>query len=1043
MKKLLLFFTMFSVFIPFAQGQHTVTGVVSDETGPLPGANVVIQGTTTGTVTDLDGKYTIIAHSRDTLVFSYMGYEDQKIKVGKKGVINVVLTTEKQLLDEVVVVGYGTMKKSDLTGATSAVKVSEEVARQTSTVDQMLQGRAAGVQVTSNNGNPGDGVSVQIRGINTLTGNNQPLYVVDGIIVTTAGQDVVDASSDGNDYQQPQNGLAGINPADIESIEILKDASATAIYGSRGANGVVLITTKSGNSGEMTADAFFITGVSVISKKLNVLNGTDYAMYRNETNILKGQDPQFYIDEDGNVFGMSIVDGEPVIGEYMKQENWQDYIYKPGWSFNTGVSFSGGTKKGNYYVAASFNDINGIVDNSKVQSGNLRLNLTQDIGKKFTLDSRVSLFYDKNNFAQSGSKAGSNQSFVKSTLTFSPLVGDTVFDFQNDLGISNPLSWINDFEDVSNNFRSQISLNLTYKLPVKGLKFQIRGAGDIWLKERRRWYGITTFPGEKTNGRLSISGLSKFSYNIDNLIHYNRTFNNVHSINATVGYVFQGINREDSKYEVIDFTTYGFTVDGPEYGTVTTVPLTIYPQQELMNSFLTRINYSFKHKYSITATFRADGSSKFAKGNRYSYFPSFSAAWRISEEGFMKSAQAVSSLKLRFGWGLTGNQGINPYQTFSNYNVAYYSLFDNTTINGFVPMNIANPELKWETTSQFNLGIDFGFFKDRLSGTIDGYYKNTYDLLQNIEIPRSTGFKTMMVNRGTIMNKGIDIMLSGIAVSKKDIYLSIGGNLSINRNEIKELGISDAPFYIDGTPIQASFYYGKNVSTGSTFKAPANVFMVGQPAGLFYGLRTDGIIQEGDKDIPEGFQPGDLRVLDLDGDGLITPNDRTILGDPNPDFTYGVHVDFNYKRLSFNLQGYGVYGNDIMNGFNIEFYTAEGNNKNINPVAYHEAWRPDKPSNTYPRILFSEEGWFAPTDRIIEDGSYFRLTDITIGYDLPIKGIENFNIYMSLKNILTITGYTGYDPNVISYMYDGSIIGVDWNQFPNTRTFIFGLNMSF
>ena len=1045
MRKFLFVLTIFTMIASVVFGQHKVTGVVSDESGPLPGANVVILGTTTGTVTDIDGKYSIMALPQDTLVFSYMGYENQKFKVGKKNVINVVLSTAKELLDEVVVVGYGTMKKSDLTGATSTVKLNDEVARVTSTVDQMLQGRAAGVQVISNNGNPGEGVSVRIRGTNSLMGNNEPLYVVDGVIVTTAGEDVRNASKDGNDYQAAQNGLAGINPSDIENIEILKDASATAIYGSRGANGVVLITTKSGKKGQMNTDAYLNSGVSVISKKLPVLNGADYARYRNEANMLKGNNPIFYIDQNNNVFQMDFSNGSPIVSDIaMEQVNWQDDIYRAGLSYNGGVSFSGGSKNGNYYVSASYNDINGIVENSRIQNGNLRLNMTQFISKKLKVDSRISVYMGKNNFAQSGSKAGPNGSFVKSTLTYSPLIGDDIFDLQGDLGLSNPIAWVNDFDDVSKNFRSQMSLALTYTLPIKGLKFRIRGGGDLWSKERRRWYGITTFPGDQSNGRLSMSGLQKYSLNVDNLLMYYKSFRKKHVINTTLGYVYHYIHKEEQMYEVINFSTYEFTVDGPEYGQTTTVPFATFPRTEKMNSFLFRTNYSYEHRYSVTATFRADGSSKFAPGNRYSYFPSFSAAWRILEERFMRNVNTFSTLKLRVGWGLTGNQAIQPYQTFSNFGVAYYVGADGSTINGFAPNNIANPSLKWETTSQLNVGVDFGFFKDRLSGSVDAYVKKTYDLLQKIAIPNSTGYSKMMINRGNISNKGVDIMLNGVAVAKKDLFLSIGGNISINRNKVVELGIPDAPlFYSENDTIQASYYFGNNVSSGNIFKCPANIFIEGQPIGMFIGFQTNGIIQEGDQNIPQGFQPGDVNVIDQNKDGKIDAKDRVLLGDPNPDFTYGMNIDFSYKKLSVSIQGYGVYGNDIINGAGIEYYEAKGFNKNIYPAAYHEAWRPNRPSTTFPRILFTEEGWPAITDRIVEDGSYFRLTNITIGYDVPVKFIKKLNVYTTFNNLLTITGYSGYDPNVTSFMYDGTIIGVDWNPFPNTRTFILGLNMSF
>ena len=1042
MRKTLLVLIIFSAFATVTYGQHQVTGVVSDEAGPLPGANVVIQGTTTGTVTDLDGKYSIMAHSKDTLVFSYMGYEDQKFKVGNKAIINVTLSTAKELLDEVVVVGYGTMRKSDLTGATQTVKVNDNVAREYNNVDEMLQGRASGVQVVSSNGNPGEAASVRIRGTTSLMGSNEPLYVVDGVVVTTAGSDTQNATSDGNSIQQNQNGLAGINPADIASIEILKDASATAIYGSRGSNGVVLITTKSGSKGKIKLDIYGTVGASIVAKTLPVLNGVDYAQYRNESDLLKGNAPSFYID-NGEVYSLDYNGGTPIIGDKMVQVNWQDYILQPGINYSFGGNASGGGKKGVYYVSATYNDINGVVENSRLQNGNFRINTTQHITKNFDVDARVSTYVGKNNFAQGGSKAGSSRSFIRSIVTFSPLYGEDVTDIQNDLGLSNPMSWINDFEDVSNELRIQTSLKLTYSLPVEGLKLQVRGGLDMWNKERRKWYGTTTQKGMKANGDLQISSLQKYGYVIDNLILYNRTFHKKHSINATAGYVYDAGRRKDNTTEIINFTTYEFTIDGPQYGKIPVIPYTTYINEETMNSFLARINYAFSSKYSITATFRADGSSKFRKGNRYGYFPSFAFAWRLTEENFMQNARKISTLKLRVGWGMTGNQAIKPYQTYSNYVVEYYAEPDNSTGLVFAPDNIANPNLKWETTSQINAGFDYGFWNDRLSGSIDYYYKYTYDLLQLVDIPNSTGYQSLLANRGTISNQGVDITLQGVAVSTKNTFLSIGGVFSLNRTKILDLGIPESPVYYDGEEHMESYYLGDNISTGQYFKCPGNIFMVGQPIAMFWGWKTDGIIQEGDTDIPAGFKPGDEKIVDLNGDGKIDLNDRTFIGDPNPDFSYGINLSFTYKGLSVTVLGNGVYGNDIANGMGLEYYYAVGQQQNIFPEAYHDAWRPDIPSEKYTRILYSNEKFPAITDRIIEKGSYFRLNNVNIGYDIPVKAISKLHIYVSLSNLFTITNYTGFDPNVTSFMSNGNIQGVDWNPFPYTRSFLLGLNVNF
>ena len=1049
MKKTLLLFSLVLVMTLSAMdaiAQKVVSGTVTGESGPLPGATVLIKGTQKGTITDVDGKFSIAASSSDTLLIRYVGYKRQFIPVGDKTTINVQLKLKNEMLDEVVVVGYGSMKKSDLTGATSTVTVDNNVAKTYNSIDNMIMGRSSGVTVVSNSGNPGEAASVRIRGANSLRGNNEPLYVVDGVIISSAGEDVAMGSADGNESQQAINGLAGINPSDIESIEILKDASATAIYGSRGSNGVILITTKQGKKGKAKIDAYAIFGVSTVNKMLDVLPGYGYAAYRNEVATNNGLDPNYYIDGNNEVYPLRYDNnGNPVPGDTAyKQINWQEDVYQPGLTYNVGASTSGGGKNGNYYLSATFNHVGGIVENSLSQSGNLLLNTHQKISKRFSIDTRVSLYSAENNFAQSGSKAGSNRSFIKSLVTFNPLIGDDVEDYQNDLELSNPYSWINDFEDVTKDFRTIGSLKLTYDIPVKGLKFQIRANADVLSRERRRWYGITTYPGQQYNGRLTITGMDRVGYTVDNLLMYNRTFKKKHSVNATAGYIYDDKRRTDNIYEVTDFVTYEFTIDGPQYGQVATVPFSTYPARERMNSFIGRVNYTYNRKYSLTATFRADGSSKFRPGNQYSYFPSFSLAWRISDEEFMSGFEKLSNLKLRAGWGLTGNQAINPYQTYANYGVGYYANPDNSTSVVFHPNIIPNPDLKWETTSQYNIGLDYGFFNGRLYGAIDGYYKETYDLLQQVALPTSTGYKSMLINRGSVSNKGVDISLTGVAISKKDLELSIGGIFSLNRSEILELGIPPSPVYVDGELTEGSYYLGDNVSTGQYFKCPANIFLVGQPIGMFYGWETDGIYQTGDKDILAGSQPGDVRIVDQNGDGKITIDDRVIIGDPNPDFTYGFHLDFKYKRFSVIIQTYGVYGNDIANGFSLRYQYANGDAQNINPDAYYDAWRPGSPSDTRPRIGYSEEKFAAITDRNIEDGSYFRLSNLTIGYDIPAgKSFNKIHIYFTGSNLLTFTKYSGYEPNVTSFQYNGNIQGVDWNSFPNVRTYMLGLNLTF
>ena len=1047
MKKIrLLYLLLVFPMILFAQSKE-IQGIVKDENGqPLPGASIVIKGAAIGASTDFDGKFTInVPSDGEILVISYIGFKTKEVKIGTEVNFTIQLETDANTLEEVVVVGYGTMRKSDITGSVTSIKVDETAAQQNSTVDQLLQGRAAGVQVIQN-GTPGSGVSVRIRGANSLRGNNEPLYVVDGVIIASAGEDAQGAGG-GNEQQESQNGLNGINPRDIEKMEVLKDASATAIYGSRGANGVILITTKKGKNGKTSISGYLTTSVSEINNRIDVLNGIDFAKYQNESNLVSGNGPKYEIS-GGEAYPINYTDGVASISDTaMRQVNWHDEIYKQGLSTSIGASFSGGNDKGNYYVSTGYNSLGGIVDNSKLQNGNFSINLTQNMSERFKIDAKMSAFMADGNFAQDGNRAGGNQSFIGNVVRYTPLVDENGGSLEDEDGISGPYTWINDFEDVSKENRFIGSLALTYSFKVKGLKYKLQAGGNMRNKERRRFYGLTTAQGKQSNGVLSISDLNQKTYQINNLLTYNRTFKQKHRINALAGVTYDVRDTNNELYEVTDFSTTEFTHKKPSYGQLITRPQEIIYLKSQLLSFLSRVNYSYDDRYIVTGTFRADGSSKFSKENRFSYFPSFSLAWRAINESFLEDSNSVSELKLRLGWGSTGNQGISPYQTFANYGPTLYATLSEGTGVGFVPLNIGNNDLKWETTNQYNVGLDFGFWNNRLTGTIDAYEKQTDDLLQLESLPGSTGFSNLLINRGSINNKGIELSLTGVLIDKEDFSIEIGGNIAYNKSEIQKLGIPDSPIYIDGELEERSYYLGDNISTGSYFKSPANIFIEGEEMGLFYGYETNGIYQEGDDITVADMQPGDVRIVDQNGDGEITLLDRTFIGNPNPDFVYGGFVTLNYKRLSFNVLMNGVSGNDIANGNLLRTGVASGQATNISPAAYHEAWRADEPSNAYPRIGYNKDNNAAAiTDRIIEDGSYFRLSNVTLGYDLPVENSNVFsrvNMYVSGVNLLTVTGYSGYNPEITNFMNNGNIIGVDWNGLPNSRTYMLGLNLNF
>ena len=1053
MNKIFFLFVFLPIMV-FSQSK-TITGTVKDETGlTLPGVTIQIKNTENlGAISNFDGYFniTIPSTSSKILVFSYLGYTTQEVNVSNTTNVNLIMIPDQTQLDEVVVIGYGTVLKKDVTGSLVTVKVKDNVANQSGTIDQLLQGRAAGVQVTQNAGAPGSGISVKIRGTNSLRGNNEPLYVIDGVIISSAGEDVVAAGGVGNSGQEAQNGLNGINPRDIESIQVLKDASATAIYGSRGANGVILITTKQGVKGKVKINSFITNSIRTMDKKYDVLDGISYAKYQNETSLLNGLNPRFQID-GSQIFGIEYdSEGNPnVFNRPAQILNWQDELYRNGFSTKSGFSASGGSDNGNYYISLGFDDQKGIVSNSSRKSTDFRINLNQNLTDKLTLKVRVGASFNDINFSEGGDLTGSNQSFVRNGILFRPVITEEVEDLGEDLEASNPYSWVNDFEDVSKAKRYIASLGLTYKLPLKGLKYQLKVGGNVRTKDRRRFYGLTTFQGNLSNGALQISTLNTTSFQVNNFLRFNRTFKRKHRINATAGVTYDVRNVDRSIYAVADFVTTELTTQQPFLASLITQPLRFLKSDQQIFSLLGRINYTFNNKYILTASFRRDGVSKFSEQNRFGLFPSFALAWRLDNEKFIKNLNVFEDLKLRVGWGEIGNHGIGSYGTLSDYGIngQLYGTPGNGTSVPLSLNNVANPNLTWETTEQLNFGLDFATKKDRVSGSVDLYDKTTKDLLQSAPIPTSSGFRSILINRGTISNKGLELALNIAAVSTDDFQINIGGNIAFNKTNIETLGGPLRDFYVDGVAQQRSFYFGNQISTGLYFRSPANVFIEGEETGLFYGLESNGIYQTEDTDLVDGAVPGDVRYVDQNGDGVIDILDRTFIGNPNPDFVYGFNLNFKLKGFTADFLFNGVFGNDIANGNLIKLNNAEGLATNISPNAYNNAWRPEAQSNIYPRLGYDVTAYQAIgiSDRIIEDGSFLRLNNVTISYDIPVEKsllMDRVNVYIAGKNLVTWTDYSGYNPEVTSFLNNGLINGVDWNGPRNAKTILLGLNINF
>lgn len=1029
-----VFTVVFSLFLSlapmaaFTQDKVEVKGYVKDTDGkPLEGVSVLRKANEKGTITDANGFFSLkLANANATLIFSYVGYATQTVKATDKAEMQIVMERTVVSQDEVVVIGYGTAKRKDVTGAVSTIKPKTQEALQFNSVDNLLKGRVAGVQVQQSAGDPGGAVSVKIRGINSLRGDNEPLYVVDGVIINNVTKDNADpfSTKTANSGQTKQSGLAGINPLDIESIEILKDASATAIYGSRGANGVVIITTKQGKGKPIIRYSSFIE-LSKASKKLPMLDAKGYASYINEIQALNGFSPKYGLDT-------------------LQDINWQDELERTAISSNNRISVTGSSQdnKTKYFLAGGFLSNQGIVQRSGYNQGDIKINLNQDISNRIKLNVTLSSVFLKNSMSQSTEAlGGGDNSMIIKMLVAKPILNDQVDLSDPNVPYDNPYSWLEGYDDFSEEKRLLGGLGLTYKFN-NAFSYKINLAADYKTKERKRWFGKQTFNGKNVNGQLGLSQLERKFYQVENLLTYTKNIKRNHLVDGTLGVTYDNENLSLSSVINENFFSEALRTDGFGYGQ------TLYPYYRDRSgaevfSILGRVNYGFKNKYIITLSGRADGSSKFAKGNKFSFFPAVAAAWRIGEEDFLKNSKTITNLKLRAGFGKSGNQAIDPYGTFARYGQTYY-VSGNTLISGAVPENIQNERLKWETTGQVNAGLDMALFRNRFTATIDWYYKKTKDLLQTFAVPPSTGYNSIVKNIGTIENKGLEFSFTGLVLNKKDVSVSVGGNISFNRNKILDLGLDVSKFGI----YDWEAYIGPNVSTGTYFKDPANVFVVGMPIGMFYGYKTNGVFQTGEviatvRQFGLPVQYGDTKFIDQNGDGDIGPADKVIIGNPNPDFTYGFNAGVTYKNLTFDVFINGSYGNEVANGNKMRIANANGNTfNNILAESYYNAWTPAKGGNL-PRVGYNNLNFI---DTYVEDAGFLRLATATLGYNFSLKKgkfVKSIGVNITGKNLFTITNYTGFDPEVNSFSFDKGKIGVDWGSYPNLKAVSASINITF
>ena len=1019
--------------------QKTLNGVVLDEQDmPLIGATVAFSGKTGGTVTDMDGKFTLKVKVGDKLTFSYIGYRTKTMTFKGQNNITVRLEPDNKLLDEVVVVGYGSMKRSDLTGSVASVRGEDLIGYQSSSVAGALAGQVAGVQITQTDGTPGSGFNINIRGVGTLTGDASPLYIVDGFQV-----DDIEYLSD----------------ADIESIEVLKDASSSAIYGARAANGVVLITTKQGTVSKPTITYNGSATYRHISKKLDVLSPYEFVKLQGEIN---SQYLNTYYregnDEDGNPYRYQTLDDyigvEPV--------DWQDETFNPTWSQSHSVSLTGGTDQSKYAGTFSRYVEDGIFNNSGFDKTTFKLRFDQKLSKSLSFNAQVN--YSMTNRRGQGTSGDSGRfNMLAQILTARPTAGlrmtneeflataidPELLESGESLAQVNPVMQT---ENVTNNRKAEMwSGNAAVKWEIiKGLTANVSGTyrttntrADVFYhdgsKEAYR-------NGQSPYGQSQMT--REVSWTNSNTLTWKQKIKK-HSYDVMLGHeiVFRG--TEYLLGQSMDFPFDNLGNDNLGVG-ATPSRVTSSRSDNKLLSFFARANYNYNDRYLLTATMRADGSTRFSAKNKWGYFPSFSAAWRISEENFMKGIDWISNMKLRFGWGLVGNDRISNYLSLDLYETTKYGV-GNQVVTVLTPKQLRNSNLKWEASSTVNLGLDLGFFDNRLNVTADFFIKNTKDLLLAQSLAHVTGFESQMQNIGKIQNKGIELSLTSSNIERKNFTWQTNFNISFIRNELKALADG-----VDAMYARSGF--------DSNFTAYDYVAMVGESLGLIYGYEFDGIYQSDDfytsastgelilkpgvtdnQRYTEGVEPGVVKYKDQDGDGVITTNDRTVIGNALPKWYGGITNTFNFYGVDFSFMFQFNYGNDVYNATRLFSTQSRLGRKNM-LAEVADRWSPTNASNNVPKY----DGYITNDvySRFVEDGSFLRLKTMTLGYTFPREWTKKFKVsklrvYAQAQNLFCITGYSGYDPEVSMAASNPMTPGLDWGAYPKSRIFTVGLDLQF
>ncbi|MDX1752730.1 MAG: TonB-dependent receptor [Salinimicrobium sediminis] len=1001
---------LLSIVTVNAQNVEVSGKVIDNASGePLMGVNVVLKGTMIGTATNLQGEYSLDAPDDAVLVFSFLGFQTEEVNISGRTNIDLALERADNELEELVIVGYGKKKKRNLTG--SIVSVSGEEIDNSAAHDPVsaLQGRAAGVQVISNSGAPGGGMSIRVRGNSSLNSGNSPLYVIDGVPVESNSQSTLNGSEN-----HGLNPLSAINPNDIESIEILKDAASTAIYGSRAANGVVIITTKRGVQGKAKINLNISTGVSELPRKLPVLNASQYR--------------QVIIDSYNNMENPTEVTWA-VIDSLNPKNNgdvdWQEEIYRIAPQYMADLSITGGAENMRYAWSSSYLDQDGIILNSNYKRITSRLNVDFDVSDKLTVGQSISYTHGVNNRINAAGTG--NTSLVRELLIRPPsysmyLPDGSLNGYQwgkrNPVGLAELATHLNTTDRLLGNQYAEFEI-------AEGLKFRSNISLDLLTMKEDEFFPSTLDYREGYN-EGAVRSIKNLTWANENFITYDGSFKGGHNFSALLGLSFQ-----DWKYERTGLDGMFFPSDNVRTlnaaGTISNQEVNITTEHSML-SYFGRVSYDYVERYLIELNLRADGSSRFGQDERFGYFPSASVGWRFSEEPFIQNNQNfLSDAKLRLSVGQTGNEAIGNYTSRGEFAVGTNYL----DYSGAAPSVMPNAGLTWETTTQYNAGLDVSLFRNRIDFTADVYLKETNDLLYNVPIPRTTGFAYITQNIGKIENKGVEFSLTSHNIDKAFRW-NTNFNISLNRNEVVDLP-------------------DELLTNGYIQNGRYHILKEGMPIGTFYGWKFEGVYAR-DEDNVNGitngalgreFEGGDPIWNDLNGDNIINEDDRQVIGDAQPDFFGGITNDFSYKNLSLNVFFQFSYGNDIYSEINHQRNSVVRYN-NLSTDALGR-WQNQGDITNFPKPIQDDpmQSDSRVQSRWVEDGSYIKLKNVSLRYDVPFEmidqlGLSTLNAYITASNLITWTKYTGYDPDVNSY--SGLRMGIDEGSFPQSRTIIIGLN---